>query len=99
MAWQELKLIFPGAVRINRGGQVLTELMEAARAGGYSDVVMLHEHRGEPGASTQLAYRLAAVVHNSVSHPICSMFLHCGGAGIMARKKSITRFRPSLPLR
>lgn len=45
---KELKLIFPGAVRVNRGGQVLSELMEAARAGGYSDVVMLHEHRGEP---------------------------------------------------
>ena len=35
---------------------MLTELMEAARAGGYSDVVMLHEHRGEPGASTPLPF-------------------------------------------
>jgi rRNA maturation protein Rpf1 len=35
--------------------------MEAARAGGYSDVVMLHEHRGEPGANTRIHDGIVAV--------------------------------------
>mmetsp|Transcript_24828 Transcript_24828/g.34222 ORF Transcript_24828/g.34222 Transcript_24828/m.34222 type:complete len:268 (+) Transcript_24828:113-916(+) len=45
---KEMKLIFPGSQRVNRGGQVLGEIVEAARNNGYSDIVMLHEHRGEP---------------------------------------------------
>mmetsp|Transcript_4072 Transcript_4072/g.7879 ORF Transcript_4072/g.7879 Transcript_4072/m.7879 type:complete len:308 (-) Transcript_4072:170-1093(-) len=45
---KEMKLIFPGATRMNRGGMVVGDLVESARTGGFSDIVMLHEHRGEP---------------------------------------------------
>lgn len=45
---KEMKLIFPGATRVNRGGTVVSDLVESARTGGYTDIVMLHEHRGEP---------------------------------------------------
>ena len=45
---KELKLLFPGAARVNRGALVVPELVESARANGYSDLLIAHEHRGEP---------------------------------------------------
>lgn len=45
---KEMKLVFPNAQRINRGGMVVSELVESARNNDYTDVVMIHEHRGEP---------------------------------------------------
>lgn len=41
--------MLPNSQRINRGGLVLTELVETCRNHGFTDVVILHEHRGEPG--------------------------------------------------
>lgn len=43
--------MLPNSQRINRGGLVLTELVETCRNHGFTDVVILHEHRGEPGES------------------------------------------------
>lgn len=45
---KELKLIFPNSRRMNRGGQVLPELVETCRSHGMTDIIMVHEHRGEP---------------------------------------------------
>mmetsp|Transcript_28665 Transcript_28665/g.48135 ORF Transcript_28665/g.48135 Transcript_28665/m.48135 type:complete len:296 (+) Transcript_28665:189-1076(+) len=45
---KELKLIFPCSQRINRGAMVLGEIVESARNNGFTDVIMVHEHRGEP---------------------------------------------------
>ncbi len=45
---KELKLLFPGAARVNRGALVVPELVESARANGYTDLLIAHEHRGEP---------------------------------------------------
>ncbi|KAH7280924.1 hypothetical protein KP509_36G020800 [Ceratopteris richardii] len=45
---KELKIVFPNAQRINRGGQVIGEIVEACRANDFTDIVMVHEHRGEP---------------------------------------------------
>jgi len=45
---KEVRLIIPNAQRINRGGQVLSEVVEACRSHDFTDIVMLHEHRGEP---------------------------------------------------
>jgi len=45
---KEVRLLVPNAQRVNRGGMVLAELVEAARAHAFSDVLVLHEHRGEP---------------------------------------------------
>jgi hypothetical protein len=41
--------VLPNSQRINRGGLVLPELVETCRNHGFTDVVILHEHRGEPG--------------------------------------------------
>nr|XP_011466812.1 PREDICTED: LOW QUALITY PROTEIN: U3 small nucleolar ribonucleoprotein protein IMP4-like [Fragaria vesca subsp. vesca] len=45
---KELKLVFPNAQVVNRGGQVISEIVESCRAHDYSDVVLVHEHRGKP---------------------------------------------------
>ncbi|XP_074582296.1 uncharacterized protein LOC141838656 [Curcuma longa] len=45
---KELKLVFPNATRMNRGSQVISEIIESCRAHEYTDVIFAHEHRGEP---------------------------------------------------
>lgn len=45
---KEVKLLIPGAVRVNRGGMVVSELVGSCRKNQYTDIVVLHEHRGEP---------------------------------------------------
>lgn len=45
---KEIKLVVPNAQRINRGGQVLSELVESCRSHEFTDIIVLHEHRGEP---------------------------------------------------
>ena len=46
---QEMKLVVPNSQRINRGGMILNELVETCRSHAFTDIVVLHEHRGEPG--------------------------------------------------
>ena len=46
---QEMKLVFPNSQRINRGGMILNELVQTCRSHDFTDIVVLHEHRGEPG--------------------------------------------------
>jgi U3 small nucleolar ribonucleoprotein protein IMP4 len=46
-----MRLVIPNSQRINRGGLVLGELVETCRNHGFSDIVVLHEHRGEPGGA------------------------------------------------
>ena len=41
--------MIPNAQRINRGNMVLSELVETSRSHDFTDIVVLHEHRGEPG--------------------------------------------------
>lgn len=43
-----MKLIIPNAIRINRGGYVLKDLVKIAQANNFTDLVILHETRGEP---------------------------------------------------
>ena len=47
-----MRLVFPNSHRINRGNYVVKELAEACRANDVTDLVVLHEHRGVPGASS-----------------------------------------------
>lgn len=46
---QELSNLIPNARRVNRGSMRLDELVEMARRYDCSDIVVVHEHRGEPG--------------------------------------------------
>ncbi|KAL6053568.1 U3 small nucleolar ribonucleoprotein IMP4 [Balamuthia mandrillaris] len=45
---KEMRLVFPNATRMNRGGYVVKQLVEACRANEITDMIILHEHRGEP---------------------------------------------------
>jgi len=45
---KEMRLVVPNSQRINRGGMVLSELVETCRNHDFTDIVILHEHRGEP---------------------------------------------------
>lgn len=45
---KELKIVFPNATRMNRGGQVIAEIIEVCRAHDFTDVILIHEHRGQP---------------------------------------------------
>lgn len=45
---KELRLLFPGAQRMNRGAYVVKDLMQLARQHEMTDIVIVHEHRGMP---------------------------------------------------
>ncbi|XP_043830661.1 U3 small nucleolar ribonucleoprotein protein IMP4 [Dromiciops gliroides] len=45
---KELKLIFPGAQRMNRGRHEMGALVRACKANGVTDLLLVHEHRGTP---------------------------------------------------
>ncbi|KAF5477074.1 U3 small nucleolar ribonucleoprotein protein IMP4 isoform X1 [Juglans microcarpa x Juglans regia] len=49
---KELKFVFPNAQRMNRGGQVIKEIIETCRAHDFTDVILVHEHRGVPDGMT-----------------------------------------------
>ncbi|EGC35689.1 hypothetical protein DICPUDRAFT_33009 [Dictyostelium purpureum] len=45
---KELKMMFPNSQKMNRGAHVMKELVDACRANDVTDLVIAHEHRGEP---------------------------------------------------
>ncbi|GBG83504.1 hypothetical protein CBR_g37218 [Chara braunii] len=45
---KEMKIVLPNSQRINRGGQTVPEIVDACRRNDFTDIVMVHEHRGEP---------------------------------------------------
>eukprot|EP00297_Palpitomonas_bilix_P010237 CAMPEP_0113896798 /NCGR_PEP_ID=MMETSP0780_2-20120614/18262_1 /TAXON_ID=652834 /ORGANISM="Palpitomonas bilix" /LENGTH=286 /DNA_ID=CAMNT_0000888067 /DNA_START=131 /DNA_END=992 /DNA_ORIENTATION=+ /assembly_acc=CAM_ASM_000599 len=45
---KEVRLLFPNAQKINRGNTMLKEVVDAGRRHGFTDIVMVHETRGEP---------------------------------------------------
>ncbi|KAL2898353.1 U3 small nucleolar ribonucleoprotein IMP4 [Bienertia sinuspersici] len=45
---KELKFVFPNAERMNRGGQIISEIVESCRAREFTDLLLVHEHRGVP---------------------------------------------------
>lgn len=45
---KEFKLLFPESQRLNRGGYVLDELVRVCNANEVTDLVVVHEHRGQP---------------------------------------------------
>ena len=45
---KEVKLLLPNSHRMNRGGHTVAEIVETCRADGFTDLVLLQEHRGVP---------------------------------------------------
>ncbi|TNN85711.1 U3 small nucleolar ribonucleoprotein IMP4 [Liparis tanakae] len=47
---KEVKLMFPGAQRMNRGNHEINSLVKACKVNNVTDLVILHETRGKPDA-------------------------------------------------
>ncbi|CBZ55021.1 putative U3 small nucleolar ribonucleoprotein protein [Neospora caninum Liverpool] len=47
---KELRLLIPNSQRINRGGYVVNDLVELCRSNSVTDLIIIHEHRGQPDA-------------------------------------------------
>ncbi|CAO2189723.1 unnamed protein product [Urochloa humidicola] len=45
---KELKVVFPNSQRINRGAQVISKIVESCRSHDITDLILVHEHRGQP---------------------------------------------------
>ncbi|KAG6970602.1 hypothetical protein JG687_00002538 [Phytophthora cactorum] len=45
---QEIRLIFPNAIRLNRGAHTIGDLVESARSNDFTDLLLVTETRGEP---------------------------------------------------
>eukprot|EP01134_Creolimax_fragrantissima_P006776 CFRG6776T1 len=45
---KEMKLIIPNSQRLNRGNHVVKELVSTCKSSDVTDLIILHEHRGEP---------------------------------------------------
>uniref|UniRef100_A0A7S0LAG2 Brix domain-containing protein n=1 Tax=Coccolithus braarudii TaxID=221442 RepID=A0A7S0LAG2_9EUKA len=45
---KEMKLVVPNCQRMNRGGHTIQQIMETCRADGFTDLIVLQEHRGVP---------------------------------------------------
>lgn len=45
---KELQMVIPNSQKLNRGGHIIKELVESARANNATDLIIVHEHRGEP---------------------------------------------------
>lgn len=43
-----MKLIFPNSTRVNRGTYILKNLVKICQENDFSDLVIIHEHKGEP---------------------------------------------------
>ncbi|GAB2295858.1 hypothetical protein Dimus_030009 [Dionaea muscipula] len=49
---KELKFVFPNATQMNRGNQVIPEIMQTCNTHDFTDVIIVHEHRGVPDGLT-----------------------------------------------
>ncbi|XP_071698872.1 uncharacterized protein [Rutidosis leptorrhynchoides] len=45
---KELTLVFPNSQRMNRGSQVITDIVETCRSHDFTDLIRVAEHRGVP---------------------------------------------------
>ena len=45
---KEIRLIIPNSVRVNRGNIVIKDLVRACKENSFSDLIILHENRGNP---------------------------------------------------
>lgn len=43
-----MSIVFPNTLRMNRGTLVIKDLVRICQQKNYTDLILLHEHRGEP---------------------------------------------------
>jgi U3 small nucleolar ribonucleoprotein protein IMP4 len=62
-----MRLVFPNAIRLNRGNTVMKDLVQTCLSQGVTDLVLVHEHRGVPDAM---------IISHLPHGPTLSMTLH-----------------------
>ncbi|KAJ9455174.1 Brix domain-containing protein [Diplonema papillatum] len=60
---KEMRLIVPNSQRMNRGSAGVPEIIEQARTAQFTDVIFLHEQRGEPSELVVSHLPLGPTVH------------------------------------
>ena len=75
--WQEMCLVFPNCQRVNRGNHVVSQLVDACRANNVTDLIMLHEHRGEPGKIPRLSASGVGHVRQIVLSVFVAVYCQC----------------------
>ena len=71
--------MLPNATRVNRGGQVVAELVASARAHDFSDVLVLHEHRGQPDGLVVCHLPYGPTAYFGVHNAVCGGGRGAGG--------------------
>jgi len=66
----EVRLLFPGAQRINRGSTTAKAIVDAARDAEFTDIVLLQETRGEPDAMLVSHLPFGPTVHFSLANAV-----------------------------
>ncbi|RSH87913.1 snoRNA-binding rRNA-processing protein imp4 [Apiotrichum porosum] len=64
---KEMRLVFPNAIRLNRGNTVMKDLVQTCLSQGVTDLLLVHEHRGVPDA---------LIISHLPHGPTLSMTLH-----------------------
>ena len=64
---QELRLMFPNAQRLNRGNYVMSQLVQACIANDITDLIIIHEHRGDPGTLSNPHVTMYYIVPSTLS--------------------------------
>jgi U3 small nucleolar ribonucleoprotein protein IMP4 len=64
---KEMNLFFPGSIRFNRGDYTLKDLMDMGERKEVTDLVLLHEHRGEPDGMIVTHLPLGPTVYFGIS--------------------------------
>ncbi|KAJ1867882.1 snoRNA-binding rRNA-processing protein imp4 [Coemansia sp. RSA 989] len=60
---KEMRLVFPNAQRINRGNYVIREVVETCKANEVTDLVIVHETRGQPDGLIVSHFPYGPTVH------------------------------------
>jgi U3 small nucleolar ribonucleoprotein protein IMP4 len=89
---KEVRLCFPNSQRINRGGTVIKELVQAARANDVSDIVIVHEHRGEPDGMI-----VCHLPYAPMSEAYPHLIFHNFSTGLGQRLQNVLKFLFPVP--
>ena len=65
--------MFPNAQRLNRGNYVMTQLVQACVSNDITDLIIIHEHRGDPGNTAVI---ITCVIIHACIHVVCRCGVH-----------------------
>eukprot|EP01130_Rhizamoeba_saxonica_P015563 TRINITY_DN7023_c0_g1_i1.p1 TRINITY_DN7023_c0_g1~~TRINITY_DN7023_c0_g1_i1.p1 ORF type:complete len:291 (+),score=64.57 TRINITY_DN7023_c0_g1_i1:17-889(+) len=67
---KEMKLLFPDSERMLRGAHIIGDLVNGCRVNGFSDLIIVHETRGQPDAMIVSHLPYGPTAHFSLSNVI-----------------------------